>query len=42
MNKCWYNDGNPFKVKFRNHYCYKCGEKLTIVKHRKVVDQKSD
>ena len=42
MNKHWYNYGNTFKVKFRNHYCYKCGEKLTIVKHRKVVDQKSD
>ena len=42
MNKYWYSDGNIFKVKFRNHYCYKCGEKLTIVKHRKVVDQKSE
>ena len=42
MNKHWYNYGNTFKVKFRNHYCYKCGEKLMIIKHRKVVDQKSE
>ena len=42
MNKHWYNYGNIFKVKFRNHYCYRCGEKLMIVKHRKVVDQKSE
>ena len=41
-NKCWYIDGNVFKVKFRDHYCYKCGEKLMIVKHRKVVNQKSE
>ena len=41
-NKCWYNYGNIFKVKLRNHYCYKCGEKLMVVKHQKVVDQKSE
>ena len=42
MNKHWYNYGSTFKVKFRNHYCYKCGERLTVVKHRKVVDQKTE
>ena len=42
MNKCWYYYGNFFKVKFRKHNCYNCGEKLMIVKHRKVVDQKSE
>ena len=42
MNKQYYSFGNPFKVKFRKHYCYKCGSKLSIVKHRKVVSQKSD
>ena len=42
MNRHWYNYGNTFKVKFRDHFCYKCGEKLMIVKHRKVVDQKSE
>ena len=42
MNKCWYNYGSTYKVKFRNHYCYKCGERLTVVKHRKVVDQKTE
>lgn len=41
MNKHWYNYGNTFKVKFRNHYCFRCSEKLIIVKHRKVVDQNS-
>jgi len=42
MNKYWYYYGNAFKVRFRNHNCYKCGGKLIIIKHRKVVDQKSD
>lgn len=42
MNKCWYIDGNIFKVKLRNHYCLKCGNKLIVVKHRKVVDQESE
>ncbi|MBQ2875383.1 MAG: hypothetical protein IJE25_00060 [Clostridia bacterium] len=42
MNKIYYTYGNPFKVKFREHYCYICGEKLMIVKHRKIVDQKSE
>ncbi len=42
MNKYWYFSGNAFKVKFRNHNCYKCGEKLIITKHRKVVNQKSE
>ena len=42
MNKRWYYYGNFFKVKFRKHNCYNCGEKLMIVKHRKVVDQKSE
>lgn len=42
MNKQYYSFGNPFKVKFRKHYCYKCGSKLSIVKHHKVVSQKSN
>ena len=42
MNKQYYSFGNPFKVKFREHYCYRCGSKLSIVKHHKVVSQKSD
>lgn len=42
MNKHYYNLGNPFKLKFRKHYCYKCGSKLNIVKHHKVVCQNSD
>ncbi len=42
MNKKYYSFGNPFKVKFRKHYCYKCNTKLSIVKHHKVVNQKSD
>ena len=41
-NKRWYQYGNVFKVTFRNHQCRKCGEKLAIVKHRKIVDQKSE
>lgn len=42
MNKHYYSFGNPFKVKFRKHYCYKCGSKLSIVKHHKIVNQKSE
>ncbi len=42
MNKAWYSYGNAFKVKFRKHSCSKCGTQLVIVKHRKVVDQKSE
>lgn len=42
MNKVWYSYGSAFKIKFRKHYCYKCGKKLTIVKHRKLVFQKSE
>lgn len=42
MNKYWYDSGNVFKAKFRTHNCYKCGGKLVIAKHRKVVDQKSE
>ncbi len=42
MNKCWYSYGNASKVKFRKHSCYRCGEKLIIVKHRKVISQKSE
>jgi len=42
MNKQHYSFGNPLKVKFRDHYCYKCGTKLSIVEHHKVVSQKSE
>lgn len=42
MNKRYYSFGNPFKVKFRNHYCFKCNNKLSIIKHYKIVHQKSE
>ena len=42
MNKHWYTFGNSFKVKFREHYCYKCKVKLPVITHRKVVNYKSD
>ncbi len=42
MNKKYYSFGNSFKVKFRKHYCYRCGSKLSIVEHRKVISPKSD
>lgn len=42
MNTHYYNFGNPFKVKFRKHYCYICGSKLSIIKHRITIDQKSE
>lgn len=37
MNKRYYSFGNPIKVNFREHYCYKCGTKLFQTTHRKVV-----
>lgn len=42
MNKKYYSFGNPFKVRHRKHYCYKCGTELTIIKHSKVVTKKSE
>ncbi len=42
MNKHWYSFGNPFKVKFRKHYCYKCGSELVVKKHHKIVHQKTE
>jgi len=41
-SKIWYSSGNIFKVKFRKHYCFKCGEELNTKKHSKVVHSKSD
>ncbi len=41
-NKQWYSAGNPFKVRFRKHYCCYCGTELQFTKHRKIVDQKSE
>lgn len=42
MNKQYYSFGNPFKVKFRKHFCYRCGTKLSIIRHSKVVNRKSE
>ncbi len=41
MNKKYYNFGNPFKVKFREHYCYMCKSCLCIIKHSKIISKKS-
>lgn len=42
MNKSWYDDyGNPFKIHFRKHHCYKCGSRLSICEHRRIVSRKS-
>lgn len=42
MNKKIYNFGNHFKVKFRNHFCYGCGNRLSIIRDSKVIDKKDD
>ena len=42
LNRAWYSFGNPFKVKFREHYCYRCGTRLSIIEHRKIVSDTSD
>lgn len=40
--KHYYQFGNPLKIKFRNHNCFLCNHPLTIIKHKKVVDSKSE
>ena len=42
MNKKYYSFGNPFKIKFRQHYCFKCGKELSRAKHCRVVFQDSE
>ena len=42
MNINYYSYGNPFKVKLREHYCYKCGNELSIVEDSKVIYKESE
>ena len=42
MNKRYYEFGNPFKVKFRTHTCYRCGTTLSIIKNSKIINKKSE
>lgn len=42
MNKSGYFYGNPFKVFFRQHRCFRCGNILRIRPHRKIVNQTSE
>lgn len=39
INKYYYCFGNPIKIKFRQHFCYCCGKKLLVIKHKKIVKQ---
>ncbi len=41
MNNSGYFYGNPFKVYFRQHRCFRCGNILRIRTHRKIVNQTS-
>ena len=41
MNKHRYFFGNPFKIKRRQHKCYKCQNPLSISEHRTIVHSKS-
>ena len=38
----YYSFGNTNKVKFRDHYCYKCDAELIILKNSKMVNPKSE
>lgn len=42
MNKRYYSFGNPFKIKFRKHYCYKCQSELTVIVNSKIVKKNSE
>ena len=41
-NVSYYSFGNTNKVKFRDHYCYKCDAELIILKNSKMVNPKSE
>ncbi len=38
----YYQSGDQFKVRFRKHYCYKCGKELSVIKHSKFVHSKEE
>lgn len=41
MNYQYSSSGNPFKLTFRKHYCYKCDKPLKITQYEKYVERKS-
>lgn len=42
MNKRWYdNYGISFKYHLREHYCFKCGTRLDVGEHRRIVKYNS-
>lgn len=41
-SKIWYSFGNPFKIKFRKHHCFKCNNLLDVITHSKIVNSKSE
>ncbi len=42
MNFYHYSVGNPFKIKFRRHFCFNCMTELTIENREVVVSQKDE
>ncbi len=42
MNRKYYQFGNPFKVRFGEHRCFRCGQKLTPLMDRRIVDPHSE
>ena len=42
MNRKYYQFGNPFKVRFGEHRCLRCGQKLTTLTDRRIVDPHSE
>lgn len=42
MNRKYYQFGNPLKVRFGEHCCLRCGQDLTILMDRRIVDPHSE
>jgi len=37
-----YSNGDYYKVKYRNHFCYRCGTPLTTIEDSKVVNSNAE
>lgn len=42
MDQVYCSYGNPFEIKLKKHYCYRCGGKLSIIKDSRVIYPKSE
>lgn len=42
MDQVYCSYGNPFEIKWKKHYCYRCGGKLSIIKDSRVIYPKTE